>query len=64
METIKVTDEAARIIAKFRDKKEFIEHKVMMCDAFSAASEECSSLRVFWALSDYNELINELAKTE
>lgn len=69
--TIKVTDEAARIIAKFRECKRLDEHKSMVCDAFSAASSFCmnenyseSSLWTLWAINEYSELINELAKTE
>ncbi len=71
MTTIKVTDEAAKTIAKFREFKRLEEYKSMMCDAFSIVSafcigEDCSqeSTYVLWAIKEYSELINELAKTE
>lgn len=71
METIKVTAEAAKMIAKFRELKRLDEQKSMVCDAFSAASTYCAnenysetSLWALWAINEYSELINELAKTE
>lgn len=71
MTTIKVTDEAAKMIAVFRNCNDLEGYKSSLCDAFTAASIFCidedfsrESTHVLWAINRYSELINELAKTE